>query len=77
MNTEFNSLSSLSSFDAIMNTEFNSLSSLSSFDAMMNTEFNSLSISSTVNNAIESNQMKKIIEEEIKKRVMEKYETSD
>ena len=63
-----------------MNTEFNSLSSLPSFNSMMNTEFNSLSISSTVNrfnnNAIESNQMKKIIEDEIKKRVMEKYETS-
>ena len=63
-----------------MNTEFNSLSSLSSFNAMMNTEFNSLSSSSTVNrfnnNAIESNQMKKMIQDEIKKRVMEKYETS-
>ena len=64
-----------------MNTEFNSLSSLSSFDTMMNTEFNSLSISSTMmntefNNAIESNQMKKMIEDEIRKRVMEKYETS-
>ena len=64
-----------------MNTEFNSLSSLSSFDAMMNTEFNSLSISSTVNNnnAIESNQMKKMIEEEIRKKlgVRYEYETSD
>ena len=63
-----------------MNTEFNSLSSLSSFNAMMNTEFNSLSSSSTVNrfnnNAIESNQMKKMIEDEIRKSVMEKYETS-
>lgn len=62
----------------IMNTEFNSLNS---FNSMMNTEFNSLSSSSSTvnrfNNAIESNQMKKIIEEEIKKRIMEKYETSN
>ena len=50
-----------------MNTEFNSLSSLPSFNSMMNTEFN---------NAIESNQMKKMIEDEIRKSVMEKYETS-
>ena len=50
-----------------MNTEFNSLSSLSSSSTMMNTEFN---------NAIESNQMKKMIEDEIRKSVMEKYETS-
>ena len=64
MNTEFNSLPVLSSFNAMMNTEFNSLSSSS---AMMNTEFN---------NAIESNQMKKMIEDEIRKSVMEKYETS-
>ena len=64
----------------IMNTEFNSLPVLPSFNTMMNTEFNSLSSSSTVNrfnnNAIESNQMKKMIQDEIKKRVMEKYETS-
>ena len=65
----------------IMNTEFNSLSSLSSFNAMMNTEFNSLSSSSTVNrfnnNAIESNQMKKMIDEEIRKKLGVRYETSD
>ena len=63
-----------------MNTEFNSLPVLSSFNTMMNTEFNSLSSSSTVNrfnnNAIESNQMKKMIEDEIRKSIMEKYETS-
>ena len=65
-----------------MNTEFNSLSSSPSFNSMMNTEFNSLS--STINrfnnnNAIESNQMKKMIEEEIRKRigVRYEYETSD
>ena len=46
-----------------MNTEFNSLSSSGT---MMNAEFN---------NAIESNQMKKMIDEEIRKSVMEKYET--
>lgn len=63
-----------------MNTEFNRLSS---FNSMMNTEFNSLS-SSTINrfnnnNAIESNQMKKMIEEEIRKKlgVRYEYETSD
>ena len=64
-----------------VNTEFNSLPVLPSFNTMMNTEFNSLSSSSTMmnvdfNNAIESNQMKKMIEDEIRKSVMEKYETS-
>ena len=68
MNTEFNSLSSLSSFDAMMNTEFNSLTS--------NSVDNSISRHDALS---KSDEIKQMIDEEIRKKlgVRYEYETSD